>query len=177
MGKYALNGADRVVSGHLAKQQRAELGPAIQGSHTLIAGVQGHELLELGTRNQLDDLGKYGSLRHGSENLLRRVCLVAILLPQAVFRPFLVLRYAPGRTAVGFFLYLETQTGDSFGRGTRGRGFESCHPDHRSLWQYPTSPEQGAKNLPQKIMALVKRDDTFEWVDRGLQRQKVHVTI
>ena len=66
VGKDALNSADRVVSGHLAEEQSAEPGPAIQGSHAFVAVVPRDELLELGARNQLDELGKYGRNGHGS---------------------------------------------------------------------------------------------------------------
>ena len=58
MGENPLDSAIRIVPCHLAKEQGAEPGPAVKGAHTLVAIVPGNELLELGTRNELDELGK-----------------------------------------------------------------------------------------------------------------------
>jgi hypothetical protein len=41
------------------------LGPAIERAHACVALVPRNELLKLGTRNELDELGKYGRLGHG----------------------------------------------------------------------------------------------------------------
>ena len=100
MGEYALDGADGVVAGHLAKEEGSKPSPAVQRPNAGIAVVLGDQSLKLRAGNQLDELGKNDRLGHGSENLLGRFCLVAFLLSQGVFRPFLRLRYAPSRTVV-----------------------------------------------------------------------------
>jgi len=64
LGKNPLQGPDGIVSADLAEEQAAEPGPTVQGSNALIAVVLENPGLELGPRNQFDNLGKNGVLCH-----------------------------------------------------------------------------------------------------------------
>jgi len=68
MSKKSLDGADRVVAAHLAEEDGSKPAPAIEGSAPGVAVMSGDDGLEFGTWNQLDDLGKYSRLRHGSDS-------------------------------------------------------------------------------------------------------------
>jgi hypothetical protein len=72
------------VSGHLPKKERPEPRPAIERANAGIAIVAGDKSFELGTRNQLDELGKYGRLRHGLKSSRKR---------RLVLQPLLNLRF------------------------------------------------------------------------------------